>query len=55
MDNAAALQRFEQSLRRRFPDRITPGAYGDPIAERTRFQRGATGPVESNPFAQGSA
>ena len=37
MDNATALQRFEQSPRRRFPDRITPCR---PVAEGRRRQVG---------------
>jgi len=36
MDNATALQRFEQSLRRRFPDRSTPVHY---VSDVRQFQR----------------
>src|SRR3990172_1013332 len=44
MDNATALQRFEQSLRRRFPGRSTPVHY---VSHVRKFQR-----VCSKPWAE---
>jgi site-specific recombinase XerD len=41
MDNATALQEFERSLRRRFPDRTTPVHY---VSDVRQFQRGCIKP-----------
>ncbi len=42
MDNATALQEFERSLRRRFPDRSTPVHY---VSDVRQFQRLCPKPV----------